>query len=110
MNKIDKRFYEHLRVLAKIPTDEPYGKYKSEVTKKYKKYMDGETWDELHKLGYISTSSSNSSIVTPTGLELLRVLEDIRRKDRTLIASVIAVIVSLASFVISLVSLVKSAG
>lgn len=47
--------------------------------------------------------SSSHQIVTSSGLEQLRMLEDMKRKDLTLIASVIAVM-------ISLVSLAKSMG
>ena len=54
MNKIDKEWYKHLNALSKIPVDKPYGKYRVEVTKKFGKYMEGETWNELHKLGYIN--------------------------------------------------------
>jgi len=103
MNQIDRRWYEHLKALSKIPVDKPYGKYRIEVTKKFGKYMEGETWNELHKLGYINTSPSTNQLVTERGMEQLRMLEDIKRKDLTLIASVVAVI-------ISLVALAKSTG
>lgn len=103
MNRLDKQWYEHLKALSKISTDKPYGKYRVETTKKFGKYMKGQTWNELHKLGYINTSPSTNEIVTEKGLEMLRMLEDIRRKDLTLISSVIAVI-------ISLVALAKSMG
>ena len=65
--------------------------------------MEGETWNELHKLGYINISPSTSQLVTEKGMERLRMLEDISRKDLTLISSVIAVI-------ISIVALAKSMG
>ena len=97
MNKIDKEWYECLKALSKIPVDKPYGKYKVEITEKFGKYMEGETWNELHKLGCINTSPSTSQIVTEKGMEQLRMLEDIRRKDLTLIASVTAVIISLVA-------------
>ena len=103
MNKIDKRWYNHLKALSRIPVDKPYEKYRVEITKKFGKYMEGETWNELHTLGYISISPSTSQIVTEKGMEQLRMLEDIRRKDVTLISSVIAVI-------ISIVALAKSMG
>lgn len=98
MNKIDRRWYNHLKIFSRIPIDKPYGKYRIEVTKKFGKYMEGETWDELHKLGYINTSPSTNQLVTEKGMEQLRMLEDIRRKDLTLIASVVAVIISIIAF------------
>lgn len=103
MNKIDKQWYAHLKVLSKIPTDKPYGKYRVEIIKKYGKYMEGKTWDELSKLGYINSSPSRNQLVTPTGVEQLRMLEDMRRKDLTLVVSIIAII-------ISFVALAKSMG
>ena len=103
MNEIDRRWYSHLKALSKIPVDKPYDKHRVEVTKKYGRYMGGETWNEMHKLGYVSASPSTNEIVTEKGMEMLRMLEDIRRKDITLISSVVAVI-------ISLVALAKSMG
>lgn len=102
MNRIDKEWYEILKVLSKIPRDK-LDKYKIENTKKYDKYYQGTTWNELHKLGYINTKPSENQILTEKGMEMLRMLEDIRRKDLTLISSVVAV-------VISLVALTKSMG
>lgn len=102
MNKIDKEWYEVLKVLSKISRDE-WDKFKTKNTKKYDKYYQGTTWNELHKLGHINASPSVNQIVTEKGMETLRMLEDIRRKDLTLIASVVAI-------VISLVSLAKSIG
>ncbi|PIN94723.1 hypothetical protein COU61_00280 [Candidatus Pacearchaeota archaeon CG10_big_fil_rev_8_21_14_0_10_35_13] len=102
MNKIDKDWYAVLKVLSKIPRDK-LDKYKVKNTKKYDKYYQGITWNELHKLGYINTHSDNNEIVTEKGIGMLRMLEDILRKDLTLISSVIAVM-------ISLVALAKSMG
>lgn len=98
MNRIDKNRYEHLKALSNIPTDNPYGKYRIEIIKKYGKYMEGKTWDELHKLGYVNSSPSKNQIITSTGLEYLRILEDMRRKELTLTISIIAIILSLISF------------
>ena len=97
MKKIDKRRYTHLKAFSKIPVDKPYGKYRVETTAKFGKYMEGETWNELRELGYINTSPSTSQLVTEKGIEQLRILEDIRRKDVTLISSVIAVIISIVA-------------
>lgn len=98
MNYIDKRWYNHLKALSKIPVDKPYGKYRVEVTKKFGKYMKGETWNELHKLGYINTHPEVNQLVTEKGMEMLRMLEDIRRKDLTLTISIIAIIISIVAF------------
>ena len=103
MNKIDKEYYKYLKALSKIPRDYYLDKFMTNNIKGIKEYMEGTTWNELHSLGYVTSNPSVKNIVTPSGLEQLRMLEDIRRKDLTLIASVVAV-------VISLVALAKSMG
>ena len=67
--------------------------------------MEGTTWNELHTLGHVTSSPSVKHIGTPSGLEQLRMLEDIRRKDLTLIASVVAVVISLVALGFSIASL-----
>ena len=103
MNKIDKEYYEYLKALSNIPRDHHLDKFMTNNIRGIKNYMEGTTWNELHTLGYVTSNPSVKYIVTPSGLEQLRMLEDIRRKDLTLIASVVAV-------VISLVALAKSMG
>ncbi len=110
MNKIDKEWYECLKALSKIPRDNNFDKFLIENIKNIKDYMEGETWNELHTLGYVTSSPSVKNIVTPSGLEQLRMLEDIRRKDLTLIASVIAVVISLVALGISFFPFAKSMG
>lgn len=103
MNKIDRGWYRYLKALSKIPRDDNFDKYKVNNIKGIKNYMEGTIWNELHKLGYVNSNFHTTQIVTEKGMEQLRMLEDIRRKDLTLIASVVAV-------VISLVALAKSMG
>ena len=103
MNKIDKAWYNHLKALSKIFIEDKFDKYRTKNIKKFEKYLEGATWNELHKLGYVTSSPDVNNIITSSGLEQLRMLEDMRRKDLTLIASVIAV-------TISLVALAKSMG
>lgn len=103
MNKIDKRRYAHLKALSKVPTDKPYSKVMTENTKKFGKYMEGETWNELHSLGYINTSPSTKQLVTEKGMEQLRILEDSKRKSWSLR-------ISIGALIISLIALLKSFG
>ena len=110
MNKIDKEWYECLKALSKIPRDNNLDKFMTENIKNIKSYMEGTTWNELHTLGHVTSNPSVKNIVTPSGLEQLRMLEDIRRKDLTLIASVIAVVISLVALGISFVPFAKSMG
>ncbi len=110
MNKIDKEWYECLKALSKIPRDNNLDKFMTENIKNIKSYMEGTTWNELHTLGHVTSNPSVKNIVTPSGLEQLRMLEDIRRKDLTLIASVVAVVISLVALGISFVPFAKSMG
>jgi len=103
MNKIDKEWYKSLKFLSKWPLDEAFDKLRKNDPEKFDKYIEGEPWNALHKLGYVTTKNDSHQIVTSSGMEQLRMLEDIRRKDTTLIASAVAV-------VISLVALAKSMG
>jgi len=102
MNKIDRKRYSYLKVLSRIPRNDNLDKYKVNNIKNIKSYMEGTIWNELHELGYVNSSPSTKQIVTEKGMELLRMLEDIRRKDLTLIASVIAVIISLVALATSM--------
>lgn len=110
MNKIDKEWYECLKALSKIPRDHNLDKFMTENIKNIKSYMEGTTWNELHVLGHVASNPNVKNIVTPSGLEQLRMLEDIRRKDSTLIASVIAIFISLVALGISFVPFAKSMG
>lgn len=94
MNKIDKSWYKHLKVLSKIPREDNFDKYKTKNIKNIRQYLEGPIWNELHELGYINSSPNIKQIITPSGLEQLRMLEDMRRKDLTLITSIVAIIVS----------------
>ena len=97
MNKIDRQWYKTLRFLSKRSVDETFGEFEKNNPKKFEKYVEGETWDTLHKFGYVTSMNDADQIVTPAGLQQLRELEDMRRKDLTLIASTIAVIISLVA-------------
>lgn len=103
MNKIDEEYYQYLKNLSHTPRNHALDKFRIKNTKDINNYMEGPIWEELHSLGYVSSSPNVKYIFTPSGLEQLRMLEDIRRKDSTLIVSIIALI-------ISLVALAKSMG
>jgi len=103
MNKIDKQWYKSLKFLSKRSVDETFNELKKKNPRLFKKYIEGEIWNTLHKFGYVTSMCDMPQIVTPAGLEQLRMLEDMRRKDLTLIISIVALI-------ISLVALTKSMG
>lgn len=104
MNKIDKKFYKALKFLSRKTTPEILDSLLDEDKKKWlRKFVSKDMDRTLQLWGYIQFEPPAQHIVTGDGLKFLRELEDIRRKDLTLIASVIAV-------VISLVALAKSFG
>jgi hypothetical protein len=110
MNKLDSQWYNSLKFLSKLTLRDAFDKLRKNDRKTFNKYLGGEPWNTLHELGYVTTTINSHQIVTPTGLEQLRMLEDIHRKNLTLIASVVAVVISLVSVAISLVVLVKNMG
>ncbi len=101
MNQIDKEWYEYLKALSKIPRDDNFDKYRVDKIKGIQNYMEGTVWNELHKLGYVNSNLSTTQIVTEKGMIMLRMLEDIRRKDLTLVLSAIAITLSIVSLIIS---------
>jgi len=105
MNKIDRQWYKSLKFLSKRSLDDTFELAKKNP--KIKKYIDGEVWNTLHKFGHVTSMCDMPQVVTPSGLQQLRELEDIRRKDLTLIASVIAVVISLVALGISIASYTK---
>ncbi len=102
MNKIDKEFYKALKFLSKLSIDEAI-ELRRKNPKKYKRYVSDDLEHTLSEFGYLTFKNNFVQVVSQSGLQQLRDLEDIRRKDLTLTASVIAVI-------ISLVALAKSMG
>lgn len=98
MNPIDKKWYKALRYLSRFAPDEIDKK-----SKEYKEHVPKHVEDFFHEVGYIQFNQKYPQIVTQGGLQQLRDLEEIKRKDLTLIASVTAVI-------LSLVALAKSMG
>jgi len=110
MNKIDKQWYKYLKALSKIPRNDNLDKYRTKNIKNIKEYLEGTTWNELHELGYVNSSPNIKQILTPSGLEQLRMLEDIQRKNLTIIISIIALFFSSVSVILSLVALAKSMG
>ena len=102
MNEIDKKWYKGLRFLSRLSLDEVH-KLRGEKSEKFKKNVPDKLWKTFETFKFISYRGDGYGGITRFGLEQLRVLEDIKRKDRTLIASVVAV-------VFSLVAIAKSMG
>ena len=80
MNEIDKKWYKTLKFLSKMSVDEAFGEVKKKYPQKYKEYIEGETWNMLHKFGHVFSSIDSPQLVTPSGLQQLRELEDVRKK------------------------------
>ena len=102
MNKIDKEWYLALRYLSRYTCKE-IKEIQNKNNEEYKRNVPQHIEDLFHSINYIQFDEDYPQIVTQRGLQQLRDLEEIRRKDLTLIASVSAVI-------ISLVALAKSMG
>ncbi len=98
MNIIDKKWYKALRYLSRFTPNEINKK-----NEEYKKNVPKHVEDFFHAVGYIQFDEKYPQIVTQGGLQQLRDLEEIKRKDLTLIASAVAI-------VLSLVALAKSMG
>jgi|SRR3989344_4269205 len=96
MNRIDSVWYKALKFLSKLSIDETI-ELKKKNPKKFEKYVPEEVENTLEQFGYITFRNSFVQVVSQSGLQQLRDLEEIRRKDLTLIASVIAVIISLVA-------------
>jgi len=109
MNKIDKKFYKALKFLATRTTSNILDSLlNKERKKKFRKFVSKDMDRTLQLQEYISFQPPAQHIVTLKGLQFLRGLKDIRRKDVTLIASVIAVIISILALGFSIFSLINS--
>jgi len=102
MNRIDKRWHKALRFLSRLSVNEAL-ELKKEDINKFRKYISENLERTFIKTKYIILEGNYDNVVSQWGLQQLRDLEEIRKKDLTLIASVVAV-------VISLVALAKSMG
>lgn len=101
MNRIDKQWYKALRFLSRYSVSDILDLLEKNK-KKFRKYVPKDLDITLQRNEYIAFKPKITNIVTMKGLEYLRDLEEIRRKDLTLIASVVAVVISLVSLWISI--------
>lgn len=102
MNRMDKRWYKALRFLSRLSVDKAL-KMKKENLGEFRKYVSENLERTLVRHQFIILEGNYDNIVSLKGLKYLRDLEDIERKDLTLIAAAVAV-------VISVVALAKSTG
>lgn len=102
MNKIDKEWYESLRFLSRLTTKKA-NKLKKDNLKEYRGYVPEDVENTLHQFGYVQLNENITQVVTQSGLQQLRDLEEIDRKDLTITISILALF-------ISLVALAKSMG
>lgn len=102
MNRIDKQWYGALRFLSRLTTKEAK-REKSHNLKDFRYYVPEDVENTLHQFGYIQFNENVTQVVTQGGLQQLRDLEEIDRKDLTISLSVLAVL-------ISLIALAKSFG
>lgn len=105
MNKLDKRIYKALIFLSDKKIDKIL-KMKTEKSEIYNRYVPEQMEDMLHIVGYISfdksRKDSHETTVTLKGVEQLRILEDIKIKNKAINLSIIALIISILALVKSL--------
>jgi len=105
MNKIDKKFYKSLKFLSRKTTLEILDLLLDKDKKgEFRKFVPEGMNKTLQLFGYAQFEPPAQHIVTGDGLKFLRELEDIRRKDLTLISSTIAVTISIIALLFSILS------
>lgn len=104
MNKIDAEWYKALRFLSKLSLDD-YEKIEKIEKNKLRKKVSEEMEHTLETIGYIVFRNGITNIVTQKGLKELRDLEEIRRKDITLVSSVVAIMISIVAVILSIIAI-----
>ena len=105
MNAVDKVFYKALKYFATHQTPEILDSLLDEKKKKkYHKHVSKIMHKTLQAHGYITFNEPANYLLTPKGMQFLRELEEIRRKEITLISSAIAVVISLIALGFSIAS------
>jgi len=102
MNELDKKNFKALSFFADN-TRTKVMNIREENRTEYDESVPEDINAHLTELGYIDGESDSKYIITQKGLKELRTLEEIKYRDRVIIATTIAVIVSI-------ISLLKSYG
>lgn len=100
MNELDKSFYIALKFLAnntraRIKTME------EDKLKDYDNNVPKDVESTLTQFDYIDLKGNTKYIITQKGLQQLRDLEIIKHRDLTIYISVVALIISIISFMFS---------
>lgn len=114
MNNLDRRVYKALIFFSNRTLNEVL-KLKEDDSGKYNKKVPKGIEDSIHREGYISLKKygdtrDEDSAITTKGIEQLRILKDVKNKEKSIWISVIAVVISLLALGISLVPFAKSMG
>ena len=96
MNKIDKPLYKTLKFFSKKTLKE-IKEIKKKQPKKYKRHIPNLMEESLERARYVEFEDGNEEyvVITGRGLEQLRILGDIKIKERSILISIIALILSL---------------
>ncbi len=97
MNRIDKAWYKALTFLATNKRKNVI-QFMGKAPKRYKQIVPEEIEKTFIEWSYINFDNDTIYAITQSGLQQLRDLEDIRRKDRTIIISISALIISIFAF------------
>jgi len=109
MNKIDKWVYEALVFFSNKSLNESL-KIKEDNPKKYNKKVPKSVENSMHREGYISfkkyeDARDEDSAITSKGIEQLRILEDIKKKEQSIWISIGALIISIGAVIVSWIAL-----
>jgi hypothetical protein len=97
MNKPDKEWYKALKFLSRLSLDK-FTKLEKNNPKLLRKYVSEELQNTLELHEFIKLKEGIYHVITKRGLNELRMLEDIARKDITFFISIIAIIISIIAF------------
>lgn len=102
MNKIDKCLYRALKFLSK-KSIKNIKEIKKENINKYYKYVPQLVEESLERARFIEDRPEEEySLVTGRGLQQLRLLEDIRIREKSILISILAIIIALISLIKSM--------
>ena len=96
MNEIDKTLYKALKFFSKR-TFKKIKEIKKKQPKKYKRHIPDLMEDALERARYVEFEDGNEeyTVITGRGLEQLRILENIKIKEKSILISIFALILSL---------------
>lgn len=102
MTRFDDKMYKLLKYFAnnKLALID---KIREEDSKKYKKFVDEDIESLAFERGYIDADKENKYGITEKGLDQIRLIEGLTVSKRSWMISVIAVILTVITFIVSVI-------